>query len=52
MGEGTVKVQRWYMRGPMSFEVVKLIKEMIEGELGNQWQGIVKAAVGQADTHM
>ena len=56
MGESTVRMQRWYMRGPMSqevaFEVVKLIKEMTKGALGNQWQGIVKAAVGQAVLHL
>ena len=32
----------------VAVEVVKLIKEMTKGSLGNQWQGIVKSAVGQA----
>lgn len=55
-GETTVKAQRWYLKGGVSqevaSEVVKLLKDMITGSLGNAWEGYSKSAVGQAVLHL
>ena len=55
-GETTIRVQRWYLKGTVSrevaSEVVKLLKDMITGSLGNAWEGISKSAVGQAVLHL
>ena len=55
-GETTVKAQRWYLKGAVSqeiaSEVVKLLKDMIKGALGSQWQGYAKSAIGQAVLHL
>lgn len=55
-GETAVKSQRWYLRGTVSKEVanevVKLLKEMIQGSLGSQWEGYAKSAIGQAVLHL
>lgn len=55
-GEAGIKSQRWYLKGgvpkPVAAEVVKLVKDMIEGSLGPQWEGYSKSAVGQAVLHL
>jgi hypothetical protein len=55
-GETTVRSQRWYLRGSVDKEVgsavVELLKAMTAGELGQQWQGVSKAAIGQAVLHL
>ena len=55
-GETTVKAQRWYLRGTVpkevASEVVKLLKDMIQGSLGPQWEGYAKSAIGQAVLHL
>ena len=55
-GETTAKAQRWYLKGVVSqevaSEVVKLLKDMITGALGNAWEGYSKSAVGQAVLHL
>ncbi len=55
-GETSVKSQRWYLRGTISkevaSEVVKLLKDMIQGSLGVQWEGYAKSAIGQAVLHL
>ena len=55
-GETTVRSQRWYLRGSVDKEVgsavVELLKAMTTGELGQQWQGVSKAAIGQAVLHL
>ena len=55
-GETTIRNQRWYLRGSIdnevASEVVKLLKDMTKGSLGAQWQGMSKAAIGQAVLHL
>ena len=55
-GETTIKNQRWYLKGSINqevgSEVVKLLKDMIKGVMGAQWQGMSKAAIGQAVLHL
>ena len=55
-GETAVKSQRWYLRGTISktvaSEVVKLLKDMMEGSFGAQWEGYAKSAIGQAVLHL
>ena len=55
-GETTVRNQRWYLRGSVEKEVgsavVELLKGMTAGDLGQQWQGVSKAAIGQAVLHL
>lgn len=55
-GEVTIKSQRWYLKGTISkevaSEVVTLLKGMIEGTLGAQWEGYAKSAIGQAVLHL
>ena len=55
-GETTIKPQRWYLKGGVSKavagEVVKLLKDMIQGSLGPQWEGYSKSTVGQAVLHL
>ena len=55
-GETTVRNQRWYLRGSISkevgSEVVTLLKDMTSGGLGAGWQGVAKAAIGQAVLHL
>ncbi len=55
-GETTVKFQRWFLKGTISkevaSEVVKLLKDMIQGALGPQWEGYAKSAIGQAVLHL
>ena len=44
-----------YCRPPLqevASEVVKLLKDMIKGGLGAQWEGYAKSAVGQAILHL
>ena len=55
-GETTVKSQRWFLKGTIpkevASEVVKLLKDMIQGSLGPQWEGYAKSAIGQAVLHL
>ena len=55
-GEMSIKNQRWYLRGSIGkevgSEVVGLLKEITTGALGTQWQGVAKAAIGQAVLHL
>ena len=55
-GETAIKSQRWYLKGAISkevaSEVVKLLKDMIQGSLGPQWEGYAKSAIGQAVLHL
>ena len=40
------------MTQEVALEAVKLVKDMTKGTLGNQWQGIAKAAIGQTVLHL
>lgn len=55
-GESNIKSQRWYLKGSVPKEVagetVKLLKDMIQGSMGPQWEGYAKSAVGQAVLHV
>ena len=55
-GETAIKSQRWYLKGTIdkeiASEIVKLLKDMIEGSLGSQWEGYAKSAIGQAVLHL
>lgn len=55
-GETTIRAQRWYLKGSISQEVagevIKLLKDMVKGHLGTQWEGCSKSAIGQAVLHM
>ena len=55
-GETAIKSHRWYLKGAISkevaSEVVKLLKDMIQGSLGPQWEGYAKSAIGQAVLHL
>ena len=55
-GETNIKAQRWYLKGSvskaMAGEVVKLLKDMIQGSLGPQWEGYSKSTIGQAVLHL
>ena len=55
-GETAVKTQRWFLKGTVpkevASEVVKLLKDMIQGALGPQWEGYAKSAIGQAVLHL
>lgn len=55
-GETSIRNQRWYLRGSINkevgSEVVMLLKDMTKGGMGSQWQGVSKAAIGQAVLHL
>ena len=55
-GETLVRSQHWFLKGTVSkevaSEVVKLLKDMIQGSLGPQWEGYAKSAVGQVVLHL
>lgn len=55
-GETTVRTHRWYLKGSVSHEVagevIKLLKDMVKGSLGSQWEGYAKSAIGQAVLHL
>jgi len=55
-GESSIKAQHWYLKGSVSKsiagEVVKLLKDMIQGSLGPQWEGYSKSIIGQAVLHL
>ena len=55
-GESSIKTQRWYLKGSvpkeLAGEVIKLLKDMIQGTMGSQWEGYAKSAVGQAVLHL
>ena len=55
-GETSIKNQRWYLQGSIhkevGSEVVTLLKDMTSGGLGAGWQGVSKAAIGQAVLHL
>ncbi len=55
-GETTIRAQRWYLKGSVSHEVaeevIKLLKDMVKGSLGGQWEGYSKSAIGQAVLHL
>ncbi len=55
-GETTIRAQRWYLKGRVSQDVAKevihLLKDMVKGFLGVQWEGCSKSAIGQAVLHM
>ena len=55
-GETTIRAQRWYLKGGVSQEVagevIKLLKDMVKGSLGGQWEGYSKSAIGQAVLHL
>ena len=55
-GEMIIKPQRWYLKGRISkevaSEVIKILKDMIQGSYGSQWEGYAKSAIGQAVLHL
>ncbi len=55
-GETTIRAQRWYFKGSISqevaSEVIQLLKDMVKGSLGSQWEECSKSAIGQAVLHM